>query len=177
MPLQFKFTPALLMCVLHLMLASFANAAAPLSRPLDAEGGCTGLGGPGAVAIIKAGPLSGMPGSAIRALPDLAKAHMASTQGEGPWVEQLSGTVGRNRVFVQHRHQVLVLTVCNTNDCALNRAYIAFDLASHQYGAKIVEGGPVRDIVPGAKASTFVVQPPVLEDALSCAFESDLGKD
>jgi hypothetical protein len=177
MPNQFRFIAFAVGCSLHMTLLASAQAATQLGRPLDAEAGCTGMGGQGAVAVIKAGRLSGMPAVANSALPDLAKKHLESTRGEGQWVEGLRGSGGRNRIFVQNKHQVLVLTVCNPKDCALNRAYIAYELTTHQYGAKIVEGGPVRDIVPGAQASTFAVQPTVLEDALSCAFEADLGRD
>lgn len=173
---QFRFTAAFTVYCL-LLSPAFANAAASPSRPLDAETACTGLGGQGAVAIIKVGRLSGLPAQAIDALPDLAKKHIASTRGEGPWVERLMGTGGRNRIFVQKKHQVLVMTVCNPSDCTLNRAYIAYELDTRKYGAKIVEGGPVRDIVLGARASTFTVQPPLIEDALSCAFEADLSGD
>jgi hypothetical protein len=73
MPNQFRFIAFAVGCSLHMTLLASAQAATQLGRPLDAEAGCTGMGGQGAVAVIKAGRLSGMPAVANSALPDLAK--------------------------------------------------------------------------------------------------------
>lgn len=155
------------------ILVGSANA----GRPLDATGACKGIGGPGQIAVVPGGKLAGRPADAVRSLPELGLRHTQAMQGESAWLKSWNGQVGKNRVFSQGQATVLVMTVCNPSDCRLNRAYVAYDPSSHQYGAKVIEGGPLRDIVPGQGQSTFATHRPLIEDALSCALESDMAKE
>lgn len=160
-----------------LLLLPILAGTASAERPLDATGKCEGIGGTGRVTLMTSGKLAGSPADAVRNLPELGLRHAQATKGEDAWLHSLNGGSGKNRVFTQGKNAVLVMTVCNRSDCRLNRAYIAYEPATHQYGAKVVEGGPLRDIVPGQGQSTFAAHRPLIEDALSCALETDMAKE
>jgi Inhibitor of vertebrate lysozyme (Ivy) len=148
---------------------------APPPVRLDAQGGCPADKPTGTLSIEKSPRLSGTVRSAHAYVPGLQAAHEANTQGEAPWLSKARGRSGPNRVYRTREGHVLVMTLCNPDDCAGNRAYMAWVIGGRQWGATVFEGRNLRELVAGAGQTTLAVHPSLIEKALVCASTLDMG--
>lgn len=144
------------------------------TRPLDAEGACPTKNPTGVLRRISQGPHAGKPLALKQAAPVFAATHAQATSGDYPWLKDLQGQAGANRLFIQKGRQVVVLTLCDPAACRDLRAYVAFEPATGAWGANVFEGGHVRPVVPGAQGSSLVAHPELLSQALICAANTDM---
>lgn len=158
--------------VAALLLATpFAHAApAPV---LAAQGGCPAKNPIGSLRRIASGPLAGPAVVALSAAPGMAQTHAAAAAGEPDWLRALSGAAGPNREYQEFGRKVLVVTACATPACDGARAYVAFDHASGDWGATVVEGRHLRDVFRDAGTTTLAMHPDLVGAALLCAMSVD----
>ena len=149
-------------------------AAAPTlhARPLDAEGRCPAPKPIGSITRIAQGPFTGK-APTMKLVSGFGAAHRAGTAGDYPWLEQLNGKSGANRLYREGNRQVVVATVCDPADCDGLRAYVAFEPAKRAWGATVIEGPNLRELVQGAGNTTLAMHDQVLAHALLCAIDTD----
>jgi len=154
-------------------LAGLVATSAALAGPGPLDQGARQCQGVGLTYEATTAPFAGLAGKAL-ANPRFAAAHKKATAGEEPWIAELSGTSAPNRmVDVRRKSLVLVLAVCPASDCASERAYIAFDPRTGAYGATVVEGRNLREIVPGSEGTSLAEHPEAIALALHCGREFD----
>lgn len=155
-----------------LLCALLAAAPTLHARPLDAEGRCPTAKPIGSISRITQGPFTGK-APTMKLVASFGAAHRAGTAGDYPWLEQLNGKSGANRLYRQGSRQVVVATVCDPADCDGLRAYVAFEPAKGAWGATVIEGPNLRELVQGAKNTTLAMHEQVLAHALLCAIDTD----
>ena len=153
--------------ILAALAALALTAHCAQARSLDTVGQCP-LGA--SMRYASAAPYAGQ-ANALLALPAFAKRHALAAQGEAPWLENLSGRSGRNRLYREGAHQVIVLTVCNPADCDGNRVSIGFEPASGAYFGRLYEGRHVREL--GGTPEELAMQPDAVSHAVTCAQNLD----
>lgn len=163
--LSIRTLPALLM-----LAASVTHAAPP--AVLAGQGGCPAQKPVGSLRIAT-GPLAGSAAAALSAVPGLAQTHAAAAAGEPDWMRTLSGTSGPNREYQERGRKVLVVTACATPACDGARAYVAFERATGDWGATVVEGRHLRDVFRDAGNTTLAMHPDLIGSALLCAISVD----
>ncbi len=154
-----------LLGALSLVLISVA-APAPAVQ-LDGEARC----GDARLTVVLSGVLVGDGQRALSVAPDFARAHRAHTETEGQWLQDLSGTTGATRLFDDGAHQVLVVAACPQGRCEEERALVAFEPSTGDYGATVHDGPIARQILDG-RDPDLVVHPRAIRAALACATQA-----
>lgn len=129
----------------------------------------------GQVTTLASGPMAGK-ASTLLSQAKFARLHRDNTQGEPAWLSSLSAYSTRNFVFTGSKGPIankraVVAAVCPAAGCDATRAFVAFAPASGEYGATLVEGRALRQIVPGGSGGSFDEHAPLIDAALHCARE------
>lgn len=157
----------LVQAVLFSCLA-FPMVAPAYARPLDALGVC-----PQGASMRAASGIYQGNAQAMRNVVDFAQRHADATQQENPWISEMTGKSGINRLYQEGAQQVIVVTLCNIADCEHNRAYIAYEPKTGTYGGSIYEGRQVREFGPTPEDRMY---PEPVASAIICAQNLDWGK-
>jgi hypothetical protein len=157
-------------CLVAAALCALQTASA---KSLDAESACPPQRPIAMLRHAAEAPWAGGPLTALK-VPAFARAHAAGTKGEAPWLRRLSGGAGANRVYLEPGHRIIVLAVCNPTDCDGERAYVAFEPATGDWGANVFEGRQIRALVRGSGQTTLAMHPEPLDMALVCAANADM---
>lgn len=134
---------------------------------LDGEATC----GEGQLTVLFSGSLASGDWRAFQAWPAFARTHQAHTSTEGAWLQDLSGSTGATRIFHWGVHEVIVASACPLLRCDEERALVAFDLATGDYGAT-VHDGPVRREILDGRDPELVVHAAPIRAALACAIQA-----
>lgn len=143
------------------------------AQTMDAEGPCPANRPVGVLRIARGAPWSGSPRSALE-IAQFAHAHKRAASDEEPWLSKLSGQAGPNRVYFQRGRHVVVFAVCNPADCGGERAYIAFEPATKEWAANLLEGSRVRSLSPDGATTTLAAPSEIVGTALACAANLDM---
>jgi hypothetical protein len=141
------------------------------ARPLNATGPCP----VNAKMELAGGAYAGDARVLLRD-PRFVTGHRQATTDQPVWLASLNGPSGMNRLYSDGNLKVVVLTVCDPDDCEGNRAYIGFSPAKGLWGASAYLGKHVtelgRPIMPGSAIQTF---PDEVAGAIICAQNLDWG--
>jgi len=141
------------------------------ARPLDNLGHCP----LNAQVVPAAGSYQGTAPTALT-VSAFARAHAAHTQDQMPWLAKLTGGSGRNRVYVQGKKKVLLVTVCDPANCERVRAYVAFEPSTNTWGARLYLDDQVQELgVPIMAGAETQILPQEVAQAVICAQNLDWG--
>jgi hypothetical protein len=137
-------------------------------------GACPDVNTKASLLLVKpGGTLPASAANALKALHGFKPIHTRNTHGEGAWLTELTGTSHPNRVYTTGTVNVVVMrlneTCAASAPCESRLAYVAYAPEAAEWGATVIEGRNLRELVQDAGQTTLAVHKPLILDALSCA--------
>jgi hypothetical protein len=137
-------------------------------------GACTDPNTKASLLLVRpGGTLPASAANAFKALRGFKPIHTRNTQGEGAWLTELTGMSHPNRVYTTGSANVVVMRLnesCAASaPCEGRLAYVAYAPETAEWGATVVEGRNLRELVQDAGQTTLAMHKPLILDALSCA--------